>query len=145
MQEIIVNAAPDNVCFGCSPHNARGLRMTFVKLAPGKVESRCEIEEHHAGAPGVIHGGIQATLLDEAMGVAAHRGSDGEDIDIVTVDFTLRYRRPAPTGAPVRVTGELIRTDGRDFYMKGAIESEDGELLTLAEARWRRIGRRQAG
>lgn len=142
MVETIVNDSPDNVCFGCSPHNSQGLRMTFVKLGPGRVESRCKLAEPYAGAPGVIHGGIQATLLDEAMGVAARRGDEDEDFDIVTVDFQLRYRRPAPTGAPVRVLGELLRCEGRDFYLKGTIESADGEVLTRADARWRRIDRR---
>ena len=115
--------------------------MTFVKVGPGKVESRCELAERYAGAPGVIHGGVQAVLLDEVMGVAAHRATDDDPIDIVTVDFKLRYRRPAPTGVPIRVLGELLRQDGRDFYMKGAIESADGTVLTLAEARWRQIDR----
>jgi uncharacterized protein (TIGR00369 family) len=141
MEETIVIDAPDNVCFGCSPHNTQGLRMTFVKVGPGKVESRCELAERYAGAPGVIHGGVQAVLLDEVMGVAAHRATDNDPIDIVTVDFKLRYRRPAPTGSPIRVLGELLRQDGRDFYMKGAIESADGTVLTLAEARWRLIDR----
>jgi uncharacterized protein (TIGR00369 family) len=145
MADIIVNDEPDNVCFGCSPHNAQGLRMTFLLTGPGRVESRCTLEEHLAGAPGVIHGGIQATLLDEAMGVAAHRGVEDQELDIVTVDFSLRYRRPAPTGAPVVVRGALLRREGRDFFMEGAIESADGEVLTLAEARWRQIDRRRAG
>jgi acyl-coenzyme A thioesterase PaaI-like protein len=46
-----------------------------------------------------VHGGIQAALLDETLGFAAHaaRGPDGPDFDIVTVEFSLRYRWPAPT------------------------------------------------
>ena len=72
MEEVIVIDAPDNVCFGCSPHNLQGLRMTFVKRGYGKVDSLCTLPDHYAVAPGVIHGGIQATLLDEVMGVAAH-------------------------------------------------------------------------
>jgi acyl-coenzyme A thioesterase PaaI-like protein len=76
------------------------------------------------------------------MGVAARRGVEETELDIVTVDFKLRYRRPAPTGTLVRVRGEPIRRDGRDFYMEGAIESGDGDVLVLAEARWRQIDRR---
>ena len=139
MEEVIVIDAPDNVCFGCSPHNPQGLRMTFVKRGDGNVDSVCTLPDRYAGAPGVIHGGIQATLLDEVMGVAAHSGVEDETLSIVTVDFQLRYRRPAPIGAPVRVRGELVRREGRDFYLEGAIESEDGEVLTHAEARWRQI------
>jgi hypothetical protein len=35
-----------------------------------------------------------------------------------------------------------VRREGRDFYLEGAIESEDGEVLTRAEARWRQIAPR---
>ena len=64
---------------------------------------------------------------------------DEEDAALVTVDFQLRYRRPVPLGEPLVIRAELVRADGRDFHVEGRIESEPGEVLTLAEARWRRI------
>ncbi len=89
-----------------------------------------------------MHGGIQAVLLDEAMGVAIHRSDATEDLDVVTAEFKLRYRRPVPTGMPLIVRGSLQRTDGRDYWVEGAIVDVSGQQLTVAEARWRQIGRR---
>lgn len=136
---IVVNGDAGNRCFGCSPHNERGLRMTFVETAAGEAESRYVAPEHLCGAPGVVHGGVQATLLDEAMGIAARAG--GEEIDLVTVDFELRYRRPVPTGVPLRVRGRLVRAEGRDHFVEGEILGPDDERLTRATARWRRVDR----
>lgn len=136
--EEIVNDGPDNACFGCSPHNASGLKMTFFKLAPGRVESRCTVAPEHCGAPGVVHGGIQAALLDEAMGMAIQTGSE-EEVYVVTAEFKLRYRRPVPVGEPLVVRGELRRREGRDAWVEGAIIGADGERLTVAEARWRQV------
>jgi len=133
---------PENQCFGCSPHNERGMRMRFRSVGPGVVESHHTVEEHLAGAPGVVHGGIQAVLLDEAMGVAIHQSDGGADIDVVTAEFKLRYRRPVATGVPLVVRGTLQRREGRDFWLEGAIVDASGELLTVAEARWRQISTR---
>lgn len=136
--EEIVNAGSDNVCFGCSPHNAAGLQMTFRKLGPGQVESLCTVGPEHCGAPGVVHGGIQAVLLDEAMGMAIQTRGE-EPVYVVTAEFKLRYRRPVAVGVPLRVRGTLRRSEGRDAWVEGAILGEGGERLTVAESRWREI------
>ena len=45
MSKLIVNDWPDNRCFGCSPHNESGLRLTFVETTPGSVEKRSILED----------------------------------------------------------------------------------------------------
>ena len=45
-----------------------------------------------------------------------------------------RRRLPVAERGPVSLNGMLV-----DFHVEGRIESEAGEVLTLAEARWRRI------
>jgi acyl-coenzyme A thioesterase PaaI-like protein len=51
-------------CFGCSPENKLGLRMNF-RIEGEEVISDWEPENHFQGWVGVLHGGIQATLMDE--------------------------------------------------------------------------------
>jgi uncharacterized protein (TIGR00369 family) len=142
MPEEIVNDDPGNHCFGCSPHNEDGLRLRFVKTQSDVVETSYTAPSKFYGSEGVIHGGIQAAMLDEVLGVAAHACTDDEELEIVTAEFRLNYRRPAPVGRPVVVRGRLVRTDDRDVYLEGEIIGEGGETLTTAEARWRRIERR---
>jgi uncharacterized protein (TIGR00369 family) len=138
--EWLVSDGPEARCFGCGQRNERGLRLRFQRTGPGAVEATYEAPEHFGGAPGVVHGGIQAALLDEALGFAAQAAADGADVDIVTVEFSLRYRRPAPTGTPLRIRGRLLRSEGRDYWMAGEIVDSRGRVLTEADARWRRIG-----
>ncbi len=139
----MINDEPDNVCFGCSPHNASGLQLEFEELEPGVVRCRYAVREEFAGAPGVIHGGIQATLLDETLGMALQSAvrpvGDEEEIYVVTADFQLRYRRPASTGIPLVVHGRLLKREGRSFQLEGEIVDGEGVVLTRAEARWVRI------
>ena len=144
MEEFVIDR-PGNVCFGCSPWNERGLRMRFRHVEPGVVESPYTAAEHLCGAPGVVHGGIQAVLLDEAMGVAIHGRDENDETFVVTAEFKLRYRRPVPTGVPLVVRGRLVRREGRDCFVEGAILDESGARLTIAEARWRQVERPPAG
>ena len=132
---------PYDQCYGCGQGNPYGLRASFVHRPDGSAETVYTAADHLAGAPGVIHGGAQATLLDEAMGHAIHLADVDPDLDIATVDFTLRYRRPAPVAVPLTIRARLLRTEGRDFFVSGEIVSPAGEVLTTAESRWRRVRR----
>ncbi len=51
-------------CFGCSPENKLGLRMQF-RLEGEEVLCDWQPEDHLQGWVGILHGGIQATLMDE--------------------------------------------------------------------------------
>lgn len=51
-------------CFGCSPENELGLRMHF-RLEGDEVLCDWQPEQHLQGWVGILHGGIQATLMDE--------------------------------------------------------------------------------
>jgi acyl-coenzyme A thioesterase PaaI-like protein len=147
-QEIRFDAV-ENVCFGCSPHNEQGLQLRFTRVAPSAVEGRFAAPSHTCGAPGVIHGGVQAVLLDEAIGFAIHAHhlavehvNEAERIDVVTVEFDLRYRRPAPTSVELVIRGEVVSVRDRDYLAVGELLDSDGSLLTSATARWRRVGPR---
>ncbi|NNL65783.1 MAG: PaaI family thioesterase [Myxococcales bacterium] len=137
--ETWTNDGPDATCFGCGHRNERGLRMVFTRTGERGIESRYQAEPHQCGAPGVVHGGIQAALLDEVLGTAGHLGFDAPDVDIATVDFSLRYRRPCPAGETLVIAGELQRVEGRDVFVSGQIRNLAGDVLTEAEARWRRL------
>ena len=141
--------ALDNMCFGCSPHNERGLQLSFTHVSTSGVRVAYTAPEHTCGTPGIIHGGIQAALLDEAIGFAvfAHDQSAGDPSvetgavrrNVVTVEFDLRYRRPAPTGVELVLQAEVVHVNGKDYLAVGQILAADGTLLTSATARWRRM------
>ena len=114
---------PDNLCFGCSPHNEHGLRLVWISRGAEGVEARYTAPDHLRGAPGVIH---------EAL--------DSEDIrSFVTADFNLSYRRPARCGEALVLRGRWQRSEGRDHFAEGEILDGEGTVLTRASARWREI------
>ncbi|MFW5849946.1 MAG: PaaI family thioesterase [Spirochaetota bacterium] len=82
---------PEYHCFGCAPDNPIGLRLSF-RRSGDSVSATWEPRSDLEGYPGVVHGGIQATLADELGGwyVYAVIGTAG-----VTRDLSIKYERPA--------------------------------------------------
>ena len=137
---------PKNMCFGCSQQNERGMQARFTHVGPSTVEGRYTADPHTCGAPGILHGGLQAVLLDEAVGYAVHAHMEAADpdvdpwtISVVTAEFDLRYRRPVSVGTELRLRGEVVHTKGRDYLAVAEILDADGTVLTSATARWRRL------
>ncbi|MEV4233968.1 MULTISPECIES: PaaI family thioesterase [unclassified Nocardia] len=58
---------PDYHCFGCSPHNASGLRLEFEPHRDG-LQARFRLGRSFESYPGVVHGGLIGVICDEVMG-----------------------------------------------------------------------------
>jgi uncharacterized protein (TIGR00369 family) len=118
------------------------LRLRFTRVAENAIRCEFTAAAQFQGAAGVLHGGIQATLLDEVMGTTAHTAYvDHVSASLATAEFSLRYRRPVPVEAPIAICAELRRVDGRNHFIDGRIENALGDVLTVAEARWCRLDR----
>lgn len=133
MRKRIVFRDPQNRCFGCGPHNPNGLRLEFYETDDG-VEVEYAAPAHLRGAEGVIHGGIQATLLDETLCMTAY-AKLGQPV--VTGELTIRYVRPAPTESPLLARARIIKTEDRSVFIEGTINlAASGAELTRAHGRF---------
>jgi uncharacterized protein (TIGR00369 family) len=139
MVKKLVNDQSGNQCFGCSPYNDRGLRLTFSQNDDGTIESRIEVPAHLVGPPGTVHGGIQGVLLDEVMGMAANISLETEATLAVTAELRLKYRRPVPVGQTLLVRGRLVRTADSSMFVSGEILGPEQDVLTEAEARFKAV------
>jgi len=123
----------DGRCFGCGSANAAGLRLEFFETDDG-VEVDYSAPEALAGAPGIVHGGIQATLLDEAMCMTAFAK---EGTGVVTGELTVRYLHAVPTHTPITIRGRITERRAGSFFISGSIVlAATGEELTRAQGRF---------
>ena len=81
---------PDYHCFGCDPSHEHGLKMEFYEDGEDVV-SIWQPTGEYQGWPNILHGGIQATLIDELCGwTIGHKYKS----DAVTSKMEIRYRTP---------------------------------------------------
>jgi acyl-coenzyme A thioesterase PaaI-like protein len=120
----------DGHCFGCGQDNEEGLRMRFEPTPEGSV---CEftVPERYQSWRGMIHGGLIALMLDEAVGWAGwHAGHPG-----LTGRLEVRYRQPLRLGERVRVAGRVDRIRRTLVYASASIDRlADGERIADATA-----------
>jgi uncharacterized protein (TIGR00369 family) len=119
-------------CFVCGVENPAGLQLAFYEQEDGAVISEVTLPDRYQGYPGVVHGGIVASMLDEVAGRAAMQGDTARFM--MTAKMEIRYRRPVPIGQPLRLVGRLEKRRGRLTTVRGEIRLPDGSLGAEAEA-----------
>jgi len=104
-----VNRVTDHSCFGCGERNPIGLKLTFFRQGEA-VEASFTPRPEHEGYIGLVHGGIVATLLDEAMSWAVISATGRL---MVTARMAIAFRRPVAVGQPLRVRGWVEQQERR--------------------------------
>lgn len=116
-------------CFGCSPDNHYGLKMHFEE-EDDAVVSCWSPDQRFQGYSGVLHGGIQATLMDETASwyVFTKLGTAG-----VTARMEVRYHKPVLISkGPLIIRGSLIEQNKRLASIKVTLTDKEGILCSEA-------------
>jgi len=119
-------------CFVCGVENEHGLHLKFYDTAPGRVETKWVVPEQFQGFPGIAHGGVLASVLDEAA-TRTILGANGSRRIVVTASLEVRYRKPVPLNAPLKVIGEINDDKGEIIHASSRIEDESGQILASAK------------
>ena len=131
-------------CFGCAPGNERGLRLVFRREGE-IVMAETVVDNAYEGYEGLVHGGVVATMLDEAMGWALLElaGRYG-----VTRSLNVTYRRPVTVARRLVLSARITGGDGvRTIIVEALVRDDRGRLLASAVGEWApvRSGRVRAG
>jgi uncharacterized protein (TIGR00369 family) len=117
-----------NGCFGCGDDNDAGLHLQFFIDDQQRVLCRVTLAKQFQGPPGHAHGGIIATLLDEAMSKAnRHR-----NITAMTRHMSIDYLKPVPLATPLLLEGWSKSESGRKHRCTAELRSPDGTVLASA-------------
>ena len=115
-----------NYCFACGKNNAEGMRLKFAY----DEESDCfvcrfRLGKRYTGPPGHTHGGIIATILDEAMG----KVNKLRHVVALTSRITVEYLKPVPLNQPLRVESREVSVRGRRHINMAEILDRKGAVL----------------
>lgn len=119
-----------NRCFVCGPDNPIGLHLTF-RLEDGACLSEFTPGENHQGYPGVIHGGMLYSALDDVMANWLYlRGARA-----YTARCEIRYRQPAREGEKLLLEGRQTGRKRKLVEMEGtARRASDGQVVATTTA-----------
>lgn len=119
-------------CFGCSPLNPLGLHMHFYEEDPtdlyGDIVSVWQPGQDHQSWINTLHGGVQATLLDEICGWVVFKKLNTSG---VTAKMEIRYKNAISTvGTPLILRARLKSHNHRVAVVEGEIRQDDTVCAT---------------
>ncbi|MBI2742602.1 MAG: PaaI family thioesterase [Chlamydiales bacterium] len=123
----------DHYCFACGMENPHGLRIQW-KIEGATTVAEFTPDRKYQGWQGILHGGIIATLLDEAMTRLACEVCGGA----LTAEMTVRFVAPARIGELLTIRGEIICEKRRIIEMRASIHSS-GALIAHSTGKAVRI------
>lgn len=122
----------EQYCFGCGRHNPIGFHLVFERdpdVTDGVVAYYVPRREDE-GFPGIMHGGLQGLLLDEACGWAMY----ADHIFAVTAKIETRFRRTVSIETPVVARARVVRTRGRRIEIEATLSDAAGIVCVEASA-----------
>jgi uncharacterized protein (TIGR00369 family) len=116
-------------CYVCGKDNPAGLHVDFeIDKTSRTIIGRFTPRPEHEGWVGIVHGGIVATLLDEAMvKLATHLG-----IPAVSAELTVKFKAPAAPGEELVVSGKIVKEANRLIETEAIVSKG---LIVVAEAK----------
>lgn len=117
-------------CLVCGRDNSLGLKLSlFVDESDGTVHVPFTPTEKQCGFEGIVHGGVLATVLDEAMVWAATWANRRF---CVCGELNARYRRPGRAGMRLAIEARIIQQRARLIRTQAVAKDETGAIICEA-------------
>ncbi len=121
-------------CLACGRDNPHGLHLNLqVDPTTGIVRTTYTPTAHHIGFTNIAHGGVLATVFDEAMVWCA--SWHGKRF-CVCGELTVRFRRSAVIGEPLRVESQITSARPRLIVTTSTMRDSSGTLIAEASAKY---------
>lgn len=121
----------NNMCFACSEKNPIGLKLKF-RNEDNEVKSSFSVRPEHQGWPGYLHGGLVATICDEAMAQWLWlRG-----IEANTGELSVRFKHGIPVGTVVEIKASLAASRGKLMVLEASVLFPDGREAAVASGKF---------
>lgn len=132
--KVISKQNNSNMCLICGMKNKLGVKAQFYNMEDGSVGGLFTFLPEHQSYPGRVHGGMISTMIDELAGRALWVTQP--DKIAVTLDISVKYRKPVPYNVPLMGRGVITEMLSRAFTAKCAVMDTDGNVLAEGTARY---------
>jgi uncharacterized protein (TIGR00369 family) len=120
----------DNYCFICGKQNPMGLGLGFSSIGD-KVVAEFTLQKKFQGYKDIIHGGIVAAILDEAMIKALLT----KDIQAMTAELTVRFKAPLMAGEKALVEAGVLKVRKNLVETSAVIKKPDSTIVAEGTAK----------
>jgi uncharacterized protein (TIGR00369 family) len=114
----------DQCCFVCGKQNPAGLNLVF-SFNENRASAEFTLKKTFQGYKDIVHGGIIAAILDEAMIKSALACG----IHAVTAELTVRFKGPLFTNEKASAVAEVVKKGKKLLEAVAQIKDNDGQII----------------
>jgi acyl-coenzyme A thioesterase 13 len=103
------------------------LRAELIDMTDDTMTIAVAVREDMCNPAGSLHGGVQAAILDEVMGMMT--ATLGLDHHFVALNITVDFQRPAFAGQVLHARAEVVRKGRSVVYLNSSLLAPDGKLV----------------
>ena len=96
----------------------------------GESEILVELKKEHTNTHGIVHGGIYATLMDTAMGVACFAG---HGVSCVTLGMNTSFIANCQPGSTAVTVGRVLHAGRRTMVAESEVFDANGKLMAKSQ------------
>lgn len=115
----------NDYCFACGSKNPLGLHLSFYREGDFMC-TRVQPSAHWQGFEGVVHGGLQATIMDDLM---SNYLRNVHGVWGTTAELTLRYRKPVPVDEELVFKATLKKSGSKVWEVEGFCQTASDETV----------------
>jgi acyl-coenzyme A thioesterase PaaI-like protein len=112
-------------CFACGDDNPIGMHLQGIRREGDQVRATLRPRPEYQSYPGMLHGGLSTTALDEVMGYAAILLAG---IWSATATMEVRFRAPVPYDVPLELVAGITETRSRRVRAWARLHLPDGSV-----------------
>ncbi len=110
----------------------RLVAMELVAIKDGEVSYQMTINDTHLATPFAAHGGVVASIVDGALGVAALSSVSKYNKVVSTIEFKINYLLPALKGDLIKATGTVIKSGKSLLVVECKVVNQKNECIATA-------------
>jgi acyl-coenzyme A thioesterase PaaI-like protein len=122
-------------CLGCGMDNPHGHHLR-VHRQGDRVVATHRFDDRHVGAPGIVHGGAVATVLDDLYGFLLYLVGE----PAVTRQLVVDYLTPVLIGTTYQLEARVSRREGRKLFVGANVTAPDGRPAATSTAVFVTVG-----
>ncbi len=135
----IINKQPAaKDCFICGTENDASVKAEFYNLDDGRVICRFKAKDIHGGHPGILHGGVICSILDETAGRAMSVLSPGTT-GALTMQLDTSFKAVVPTNLDLMAVGWLEEVREKVYISRSEIFLPDGTVAAYCRGVYYRL------
>ncbi|MBI4463294.1 MAG: PaaI family thioesterase [Acidobacteria bacterium] len=112
------------------------MRLKFaIDPKESRVRGAFTLAHRYQGPPKAAHGGIVASVVDEAMGKLSRL----EGVVALTAELSVEYLHPVPLGRKIIVEAHPVEQNGRNYWRECSIRDTKGKVLVRGKGRFVKV------